>query len=311
MVGQNEGVLDDGTSWGGGSVDFAGALPTGAFSMRDGLPLGWVFWNPQSDFGNLEEWDLINPPMMHLSRTLGEETVGHGRFRGGFPSNSLCLTVKPGRFNLAGFSSAGSANTTCGVCGVMGGYPGTGNWDMPIKNTNIKQLINEGIHYPRTYIETVESLKEGSLKAETAKLRKADSLMDQLHDGDLWLRGSSSGGGYGDPIERDPKLAADDANGGWIKVENIKNIYGVCLIRGKEGTWVVDERATGEERRLIRQKRKTRSVPVKDWWIKERERLIQKRIPDIVLNLHKDAMDFDGYRKKFTDFWQLSKDFKF
>ena len=52
--------------------------------------------------------------------------------------------------------------------------------------------------------------------------------IDLKPDGVLYIR-SASGGGYGDPLERDPKLVAEDFSNGLISKETAEEIYGVIL----------------------------------------------------------------------------------
>ena len=49
------------------------------------------------------------------------------------------------------------------------------------------------------------------------------------HKGDLVRITSPSGGGYGNPLERDPNLVCDDLNQGLLSREEAKNLYGVLV----------------------------------------------------------------------------------
>ena len=51
----------------------------------------------------------------------------------------------------------------------------------------------------------------------------------RLHKGDLVRITSPSGGGYGNPLERDPNLVCDDLNQGLLSREEAKNLYGVLV----------------------------------------------------------------------------------
>ena len=39
----------------------------------------------------------------------------------------------------------------------------------------------------------------------------------------------ASGGGYGDPLERDPQLIQEDVNNGLVSMDAARDIYGVVL----------------------------------------------------------------------------------
>ena len=52
--------------------------------------------------------------------------------------------------------------------------------------------------------------------------------------GEAIVSESSSGGGYGDPLERDPELVCHRVREGWISKEFAKNVYGVIVNDSKE-----------------------------------------------------------------------------
>jgi N-methylhydantoinase B len=88
--------------------------------------------------------------------------------------------------------------------GLFGGRPGTCNL----------AYINEGAAVQR------------ELKAkETVQLKK----------GDTYTSYPSGGGGWGDPMERDPESVRDDARNEIISRESAEKIYGVAL-EGQECT---------------------------------------------------------------------------
>lgn len=61
-----------------------------------------------------------------------------------------------------------------------------------------------------------------------------------------WLRGDdSSGGGYGDPLERDPERVRKDMLEGWETAERATNVYGVVFKQAD------DPSANGEEKFII------------------------------------------------------------
>ena len=51
----------------------------------------------------------------------------------------------------------------------------------------------------------------------------------ELQCGDTLTLISSGGGGWGDPLERDPKLVFQDYNNGVISMESALNDYGVSI----------------------------------------------------------------------------------
>ena len=56
-----------------------------------------------------------------------------------------------------------------------------------------------------------------------------------------------SGGGYGDPLQRDPERVARDADRGWISMKTARDIYGVALRLAANGLdHEVDQAATAK-----------------------------------------------------------------
>ena len=67
----------------------------------------------------------------------------------------------------------------------------------------------------------------------------------RLHKGDLVRITSPSGGGYGEPLERDPNLVCDDLNQGLLTKEEAKSLYGVVIDKNNS----VDENLTTKLRK--------------------------------------------------------------
>jgi len=68
-----------------------------------------------------------------------------------------------------------------------------------------------------------------------------------LETDDILANNTGGGGGYGDPIERDPIRVALDVRNGFVSVAAAVRDYGVVL---DELTFVVDSDATAHERQL-------------------------------------------------------------
>ncbi|HSM57174.1 MAG TPA: hydantoinase B/oxoprolinase family protein [Candidatus Sulfomarinibacteraceae bacterium] len=70
--------------------------------------------------------------------------------------------------------------------------------------------------------------------------------------GETYRTVSPCGGGYGDPLERDPQRVLDDVRDEYVSLENARRQYGVVI---DAEAWTVDEAATGELRREMRVQR--------------------------------------------------------
>ena len=73
-----------------------------------------------------------------------------------------------------------------------------------------------------------------------------------LHKGQAFRHITAGGGGYGDPLERDPRLVLDDVRNGKVSLDAAERDYGVRILRSP---WRIDHDATvklraGREPRL-------------------------------------------------------------
>ncbi|MEM4416878.1 MAG: hydantoinase B/oxoprolinase family protein, partial [Nitrososphaerota archaeon] len=79
-----------------------------------------------------------------------------------------------------------------------------------------------------------------------------------LQKGDAFTRPSAGGGGYGDPLERDPRMVLEDVLDGYVTVARARKDYGVVIkvIDAEVGVYEIDWEATERERDFIRRNRK-------------------------------------------------------
>jgi N-methylhydantoinase B len=80
-----------------------------------------------------------------------------------------------------------------------------------------------------------------------------------LHEGDVFSRPSAGGGGFGDPLERDPLLVLNDVIDGYVSIERAAKDYGVVVLNGggtdDDRGYRVDAAATRREREFARRHR--------------------------------------------------------
>ena len=72
----------------------------------------------------------------------------------------------------------------------------------------------------------------------------------ELNDGDVLYMRVASGGGYGDPLERDPELVRNDVANSIVSADAAREIYGVVLA---DGELRLDLEATRQLRAKMRQ----------------------------------------------------------
>ena len=76
--------------------------------------------------------------------------------------------------------------------------------------------------------------------------------LTRLQPGDVVTMDAAGGGGYGDPLERDPDLIAADVLDGYVSVESAEAIYGVVI---DPASMEADRAATRASRESLRGKR--------------------------------------------------------
>jgi N-methylhydantoinase B len=75
----------------------------------------------------------------------------------------------------------------------------------------------------------------------------------RLHEGDALDRPSAGGGGYGDPLERDPEAVKEDVADGYVSLDRARADYGVVIVDvdAELSHYEVDEAATRREREQL------------------------------------------------------------
>ena len=81
-------------------------------------------------------------------------------------------------------------------------------------------------------------------------------------EGTLYHHRMAGGGGWGDPLERDPEAVLSDVRNEYLSAERAKTDYGVIV---DTKAWRVDGVATSRLRGEIRAARGWRKVPKVQW----------------------------------------------
>jgi len=92
-----------------------------------------------------------------------------------------------------------------------------------------------------------------------------------IHAGDVFSRPTAGGGGFGDPLERDPDAVRRDVEDDYVSVERARQDYGVVLhlVDADLAEYRLNEEATQRERVSIRTHRRQ--------WLAENPELVAKR----------------------------------
>jgi N-methylhydantoinase B len=210
-----------------------GALDgTGARSDRDGDDTG----NGLSSH-NIE-WLEANFPLLYLFRRNTRGGGGAGKFRGGAGSESA-LTVHDGPQGKIRGVALGVAGLRNSGQGLFGGYPGAPSLLTLIQGARVEETIAAD--------QAPDQL--GELGGESRLLPYCE--FDLGRNDILYMR-MASGGGYGDPLEREPQEVLRDVDEEIVSREEAQSIYGV-EIEGENPT--LNAAATETRRAALRKQR--------------------------------------------------------
>ncbi len=206
----------------------------GARADKDGVDSGGRGWSSCQNI----EWVEQNFPILYLFRRHLKDGSGAGRFRGGTGSETA-LTVHDapeGQIRGVALGVAGLRNSGQGMFGGLCGAPSL----LVLKEeTNIWDTMSENRHPV-----DVEAMGGTSEMLPYCDFDVKDRSV-------LYMR-LANGGGYGDPLDREPEAVLRDVANGLVSREVAQEIYGVALTPSKTA---VDAAATEELRAAIRAQR--------------------------------------------------------
>jgi N-methylhydantoinase B len=214
----------------------------GAFPERDGIDIGGTYYWPRSNAGNAEEWES-RAPMIYLYRRIRPGSGGPGAFRGGNAAETALLGHKATSFQADVGGNHPSVNTSSGLAGGLPGH--LGDW-RGAGGTGIREVLASG-RVP----SSPEELE--AVIGELPVLRLGEHV-DLGNDGVLVVQ-RHGGGGYGDPLSREPESVVADLESGAIPRSSVEDEYGVVLVNG-----TIDAAASREVRNRRRRERRSRAL---------------------------------------------------
>jgi N-methylhydantoinase B len=215
---------------------------TGGLNDADGDNVGGNMWCPKTKIADAEMNELLYPVLTVFRKEI-PDTGGIGKHRGG---NALFTALIPW--------DAGSPLTNVGLShgfdvrvgnGTQGGYPAPHISMNIIRNSDFREQVKNG-QYPRD-IDAVKGNREYPYPKGFWKLDENDISC-------YWCGG---GGGYGDPLERDPKNVLKDVLDSEMSTGYARQVYGV-VIDSKAKT--IDLAGTEKLRKQMLQKRMQKKV---------------------------------------------------
>lgn len=235
------GVDAAGNEFGTGFLDPLGGA-VGAFPSRDGVDTGGTFYEPKSLMGNVEQIESMFP-VLYLYRRELPDSGGAGKFRGG-NSGAFAVVAHKVETIFHAPSAAGCAVPTS--LGLSGGSPAATNSFRMLRGSDVRKRFSE-----RLIPQSIEDF-EGSEDLVQPKERGMTQGVD-----DVWEVGWCAGGGYGDPLEREPEAVLADVLHGRVSAATALETYGVVLSGDDDS---LDAEATAKTRQEARQGRLDRGL---------------------------------------------------
>jgi N-methylhydantoinase B len=210
----------------------------GAAPARDGVPTGG---HPNIPSGGISDVERIEMqyPFVYYSRRHLPDGGGFGRWNGGTGSERL-YRIRGSKDLTVDFKPYGGMPH--GAFGLFGGYPaGTGG---------IRSLFE-----PRDGGGTYPTAPDDLIRDGIAEPSVPSGAPHRVAIAEGWWVSDfvQGGGGYGDPLDREPERVARDVRSGAVTARTAGLIYGVVL--GPGGA--VDAAATERRRDEIRDARRT------------------------------------------------------
>jgi N-methylhydantoinase B len=221
----------------------------GAAPHRDGVNTGGHMNIPSAGITDIERIEM-QYPFLYFTRSHNPDGSGFGQYRGGLGSYRIYLIYGSKDCSVDYKPYGGVAQGGFGLCG---GYPtGIGATRVMIEaGLAMLDRVRNGEH------PTGQDMRAGEWGKSFLPAGVPERV--PLPEGSLLVDYVAGGGGFGDPIDRDPQLVLRDFGRGWVSREIAERIHGVVISRDGRAA---DAAATNASRSEIRQARKRESAPV-------------------------------------------------
>jgi acetone carboxylase alpha subunit len=297
------GVTEAGQPWGGMNFEMA-CSGVGAQSNLDGPEASNAAWNPE---GNLSDSEMLEHiwPLLWLGRGVALDGGGFGRKQGGSGMESLYVLEHNDPHFEAGSITSGDK---VAWWGAMGGYPAGTRYKYSLINTDYKDKVDNMMSLPHNEGDDPANPDFAKLINGTLLRTPAQSASREYHKYDIIHHITGGGGGWGDPIERNPEDVVKDLKLKLTSSYTAANIY--CVVWDPE-TMEVDIKATEEKRKEMREKRLKRGVPTAQFIEAERKKILSKEITPVPKEMYNDCFKkSQKFAKEYKEFWGLDDSFQ-
>lgn len=181
-------------------------------------------------------------PLLYLFRRQSIDSGGAGRYRGG-ASGECCITLHDAPSKKIDLIVSGWGVEVDASTGIAGGYAGAPAYFALIEGNVMNKY-----------------LKSKNIPAKIEKLSKGLQTLPPQWTGELmadrcfFLRWAG-GGGYGDPLNREPERIINDVKTGLVSREMARDLYGVTFKKSDRGYDPVQTENLRKQLRKTRQQK--------------------------------------------------------
>ncbi len=212
----------------------------GALGWKDGPDTGGLPGTPAMGIANVETYER-EYPVLYVYRRQARDTGGPGRWRGGVGTEAMVVPHRnEGPIDFTVLTHGASQPE---AQGLYGGYPSSVQVRLLLRGAEIRRRFAE-----REIPTDVDAIARDRLEPLAAKQRTL------LEPEDAIVIACAGGGGFGDPILREPERVCLDVERGLCSAEVAERIYGVVL-SGEDGVPEADVAASEAARSDIRARR--------------------------------------------------------
>ena len=216
--------------------------------------------------------------------------------------------LEAGKFVLCTKPKASSMEAALNIARVARAHPGHYMLSLQMGYsplvTTIRKLIAEGRPIPSG---------EGEDPASPDFVRMVEGRWELIpghnrigrpaREGDLFTAMTGDGGGFGDPIERDPELVRRDLENQVTTPWTARHVYCVAIdLESLE----VNKPETERLRQARREERKRTALPAQEYKARQREVLLRGDLAKPTARMYHAVLGSSGaFRRAFAEFWEL------
>ena len=246
------GVTQHGDQVGNLCADLNG-MPGGAKPFLDGEDGVSPLFCAMADTAEQEVMEEEVPFMQLVSKRLVRDNMGFGKFNGGMGYEMIAASEGT---PLWGFMTVTSGSKFSSIYGMFGGY-GCGTYPLArVKGINVFDVFRKDPSQFDLSIEKV--MNERPFVGGKYTTDHMGLQFDVANDGELYMISQGAGGGYGDPLEREPNAVIKDVELNRISAKVVHDIFAVAY---DPKSYVIDEAKTKTLRAEARAARLKRGKP--------------------------------------------------